>query len=200
MAETFGELGIRRQSFHGLGEASWVARWHQQGVDTVLEDLGNPTNITGHYGHSDARGLHQCDRKAFVERGQDKPIGAGQERQHVVPLAQELEPIAESQVVMPGAQGGLERSVSYGGDTDGKPAIGKKPSRLEQHVVSLLGTKVGHRQEEKLVLHHSELRSNERPLLVPPRQKGIRLGQIDAMHHCRGTVPQRRWKGLEGCL
>ena len=135
-----------------------------------------------------------------MKRGQDKGIDPRQQFQHVVALAEELEPVAQRQFGVTCVEGGAQRSSSYRGDPEREPAIGDGPSRIEQHLVSLLGSQVGHGHEEQLAGFHAEFGPHVGPQFGPSGHQGVRPGQVDAVHHRVGPASQRGREGIVGRL
>jgi hypothetical protein len=83
-----------------------------------FEDLGDAADRGGHNGQPDAGGLHQRHGETLVKRGQDKGVGARQQFQHVIALAEELEPVAQRQFGVTCAERGAQRAASYRSDPE----------------------------------------------------------------------------------
>ena len=152
--------------------------------------MGNPTLVAS---------IKATGRPSWSD-GQDEGVGARQQLQHVVALAEELEPLSQPQIEVTGVESGTQRPAPHRGETDGEPDVRDGPGRGEQHVVALLGTEVGHGHEQQLFVAHAELGPHAVPELRPPGDQGVRPGQIDAVYHGRGPPLQWCRKGVVGRL
>src|SRR5688572_23139979 len=75
VAEAFARSGVAHKKLGGADELLRVACGHEQSIDVVPRDVGNPANIECHGGQTARGSLKQHLPEGFFERAVHKNVG-----------------------------------------------------------------------------------------------------------------------------
>ena len=130
----------------------WLLRGHDNRVRAVGEPRRNLADRCDKQRHTGAGRLHQRDGEAFLTGGQYEDVGGRQEAHDVGTLAEEHEPVAQSEFTVLYDEIIAERASPDRHEPDRDTPVEHRAGSAEKNVVALFRAEVRDRQRQKLAL------------------------------------------------